>query len=124
MKVAQSSMRFNKSSTLPGQLYTDMGLNKKIATASVLQTLTANYKAILVGDASMAPEELLDPGGAIYYYHNNDMPVSGYAVSRRISALASGSTLCPNSIGIILALSSFVRSFQCTSSCLKGSTAG
>ena len=43
-----------------------------------------NYKAILVGDASMAPEELLDPGGAIYYYHNNDTP--GIEWLRRIQA--------------------------------------
>ena len=61
-----------------------MGLNKKIATASVLQTLTANYKVILVGDAYMAPEELLDSGGAIYYYHHNDTP--GIEWLRRIQA--------------------------------------
>lgn len=56
------------------QLYTDMRLNKKTSTTSLLHTLDADYKVILVGDAYMAPEELLDPGGAIYYYHNNDTP--------------------------------------------------
>jgi uncharacterized protein with von Willebrand factor type A (vWA) domain len=56
------------------QLYTDMGLNRKTATASMLQILTANYQTILMGDAYMAPEELLDPSGAIYYYHNNNTP--------------------------------------------------
>ncbi len=56
------------------QIYVDMRLNKKTATASLIHTLDANYKVILVGDAYMAPEELVDAGGAIYYYHNNDTP--------------------------------------------------
>jgi uncharacterized protein with von Willebrand factor type A (vWA) domain len=56
------------------QLYADMGMNKKIATSTVLHTMDAEYKVILVGDAYMALEELLEPGGAIYYYHNNDLP--------------------------------------------------
>lgn len=66
------------------QLYTDMRLNKKVSTRSLLHTLDADYKVILVGDAYMAPEELLDPGGAIYYYHNNDTP--GIEWLRRIQA--------------------------------------
>jgi uncharacterized protein with von Willebrand factor type A (vWA) domain len=56
------------------QLYTDMRLNTKTVTGSILRTLGGDYKVILVGDAYMAPEELLDPGGAIYYYHHNDTP--------------------------------------------------
>ena len=56
------------------QMYTDMRLNAKMTTASMLHTLAPDYKVILVGDAYMAPEELLAPGGAIYYYHNNDTP--------------------------------------------------
>ena len=32
----------------------------------------------------MAPEELLEPGGAIYYYHNNDTP--GIEWLRRVQA--------------------------------------
>jgi uncharacterized protein len=56
------------------QMYTDMGMNKKISTTTVLHTLQAEYRVILVGDAYMAPEELLEPGGAIYYYHHNDTP--------------------------------------------------
>jgi uncharacterized protein with von Willebrand factor type A (vWA) domain len=55
-------------------LYTDIGLNKKIATTTVLHTMAADYKVILVGDAYMAPEELVEPGGAIYSYHNNATP--------------------------------------------------
>ncbi|MGE3538972.1 MAG: VWA domain-containing protein [Candidatus Tectimicrobiota bacterium] len=64
------------------QLYTDMRLNKKTSTASLLNVLGADYKVILVGDAYMAPEELLDPNGALYYYHNNDTP--GIAWLRRV----------------------------------------
>jgi uncharacterized protein with von Willebrand factor type A (vWA) domain len=66
------------------QLYIDMGMNKKIATPTVLQTMEADYKVILVGDAYMAPEELLEAGGAIYYYHNNDIP--GIEWLRRVRA--------------------------------------
>ncbi len=64
------------------QVYSDMRLNKKLSTASLLHGLDADYKVILVGDAYMAPEELLDPGGALYYYHHNDTP--GIAWLRRI----------------------------------------
>ncbi len=66
------------------QLYVDMRLNKKDTTASLLHTLDPGYKVILVGDAYMAPEELVEPGGAIYYYHNNDTP--GIEWLRRIQA--------------------------------------
>jgi uncharacterized protein with von Willebrand factor type A (vWA) domain len=66
------------------QLYTDMRLNKKADTAAILQSLDASYKVILVGDAYMAPEELLEPGGAIYYYHNNN--TAGIEWLRRIAA--------------------------------------
>ena len=64
------------------QLYTDMRLNTRLSTAAVLQTLGADYKVMLVGDAYMAPEELLDAGGAIYYYYNNATP--GLAWLQRI----------------------------------------
>lgn len=64
------------------QLYTDIRMNQKTSTASLLQTLDADYKVILVGDAYMAPEELLETGGALYYYHHNDTP--GIAWLRRI----------------------------------------
>jgi hypothetical protein len=56
------------------QMYTNVGMNKKISTTTMLRTLEADYKVILVGDAYMAPEELSEPGGAIYYYHNNETP--------------------------------------------------
>jgi uncharacterized protein with von Willebrand factor type A (vWA) domain len=64
------------------QLYSDMRLHKRVSTSSLLHTLDADYKVILVGDAYMAPEELLDPGGALYYYHHNDTP--GITWLRRI----------------------------------------
>ena len=66
------------------QVYTNMRMNQKESTRSLLQTLDADYKVILVGDAYMAPEELIDPGGAIYYYHNNSTP--GIEWLRRIQA--------------------------------------
>jgi uncharacterized protein with von Willebrand factor type A (vWA) domain len=64
--------------------HTDIRLNKKISTAAVLHILGAEYKVIVVGDAYMAPEELLDPGGAVYYYHHNDTP--GIERLRRVQA--------------------------------------
>jgi uncharacterized protein with von Willebrand factor type A (vWA) domain len=39
---------------------------------------------IVVGDAYMAPEELLDAGAALYYYHHN--PTPGIEWLRRIQA--------------------------------------
>jgi len=64
------------------QLYSDMRLNKRVSTPSLLHSLDADYKVILVGDAYMAPEELMDTGGALYYYHHNDTP--GITWLRRI----------------------------------------
>jgi uncharacterized protein len=64
------------------QVYSDMRLHQRVSTSSLLYTLDADYKVILVGDAYMAPEELIDPGGALYYYHHNDTP--GITWLRRI----------------------------------------
>lgn len=66
------------------QVYTDIRMNKKTSVQALLRTLDADYKVILVGDAYMAPEELIEPGGAIYYYHNNSTP--GIEWLRRIEA--------------------------------------
>ncbi len=66
------------------QVYTDIRMNKKTSVQTLLRTLDADYKVILVGDAYMAPEELVEPGGAIYYYHNNSTP--GIEWLRRIEA--------------------------------------
>jgi hypothetical protein len=47
---------------------------EKVSTEYLLSTLEPDYKTIIVGDANMAPWELLDRDGAIYYYQNNDIP--------------------------------------------------
>lgn len=44
----------------------------KISTEWVLDNLKQEYKVILVGDAAMAPSELLYLGGSLDYYHGND----------------------------------------------------
>jgi len=66
------------------QVYTDIRMNQKTSVQALLRTLDAEYKVILVGDAYMAPEELLEPGGAIYYDHHNRTP--GIEWLRRIEA--------------------------------------
>ena len=48
--------------------------NDKISTEWVLQNLKPDYKVIMVGDATMAPSELLTPGGALDYFHSNEEP--------------------------------------------------
>jgi len=45
-----------------------------VKTEWVLQNLKSGYKVIVVGDASMAPYELLNPGGCIDYYRYNEVP--------------------------------------------------
>jgi uncharacterized protein with von Willebrand factor type A (vWA) domain len=64
------------------QVYSDIHMNKRVSTTSLLHILDADYKVILVGDAYMAPEELSNSGGALYYYHHNDTP--GLTWLRRI----------------------------------------
>jgi uncharacterized protein with von Willebrand factor type A (vWA) domain len=50
-----------------GKLYLDGWLREPVPTGDVLRQLDDRYKLLLVGDASMAPSELLEPWGAIYY---------------------------------------------------------
>ena len=45
-----------------------------VETEWVLQNLKSDYRVIVVGDASMAPYELLQPGGNINYYQYNKEP--------------------------------------------------
>lgn len=54
-------------------LYTDIGMRKKYDTHDLMRHYNNNYKCIIVGDADMAPSELLDINGAIYYYYHNDL---------------------------------------------------
>ncbi len=55
-------------------LYADMWRSRAIPTAKVLAEHDADWRVILVGDASMAPSELLAKWGAIDYRHANDTP--------------------------------------------------
>ncbi len=45
-----------------------------IMTAELLMERPKETYLIIVGDAYMAPSELLNPWGAIHYYHNNQTP--------------------------------------------------
>jgi uncharacterized protein len=56
------------------EVYKDMERMERVSTEYLLSTLEPDYKTIIVGDANMAPWELLDRDGAIYYYQNNDIP--------------------------------------------------
>ncbi len=56
------------------ELYTDIGQMTAVSTRKILDLTNRNYKVILVGDAYMAPSELLSPDGAIDYWYRNDRP--------------------------------------------------
>ena len=45
-----------------------------IDTEWIFKNLSNDYKVIIVGDASMAPSELMSRGGSSYYSHYNDVP--------------------------------------------------
>ncbi len=55
-------------------VYKSMQTMEKISTDHLLQTLTPDYKVIIVGDASMENSELLQKNGAIYVYLRNETP--------------------------------------------------
>lgn len=48
--------------------------DESIMTADLLRERPPETYLIMVGDAYMAPTELLDPWGAIHYYHHNRTP--------------------------------------------------
>ena len=56
------------------ELYTDISQMKAVSTRKVLDQTHRDYKVILVGDAYMAPSELMSPNGAIDYWYRNDRP--------------------------------------------------
>ena len=56
------------------EIYTDIHQMEAVPTRKVLDEAGRNYKVILVGDAYMAPSELLSPNGAIDYWYRNDRP--------------------------------------------------
>ncbi len=55
-------------------LYRDIEAGDEVGTDYVLRNLELDYKTILVGDARMATEELVERYGAIYYYERNETP--------------------------------------------------
>ena len=55
-------------------LYTDIYQMLAVPTRKVLDASDRDYKVIIVGDASMAPGELLNRNGAIDFWYENDRP--------------------------------------------------
>jgi uncharacterized protein len=56
------------------ELYKDMELDIKIPTAEVIKKLDSDFRVVIVGDAAMAPYELLMRYGAIDYFQLNETP--------------------------------------------------
>lgn len=56
------------------QLFTSPACSweERVSTEWVLHNLKSEYKVIIVGDATMAPSELLEQGGNLDYFHRND----------------------------------------------------
>ena len=52
-------------------VYEDALFRKPVPIADLLSTSDRDEKLVVVGDALMHPAELLEPGGASYYYSNN-----------------------------------------------------
>jgi hypothetical protein len=55
-------------------LYRDIERQEAVSTDYLLCILEPDYKVILVGDARMATQELMERHGAIYYYERNEIP--------------------------------------------------
>ncbi|HEX74972.1 MAG TPA: VWA domain-containing protein [Dehalococcoidia bacterium] len=55
-------------------LYQDIERQEAVSTDRLLSTIESDYKLILVGDARMAPSELMERYGAINYYERNETP--------------------------------------------------
>ncbi|MDI9613489.1 MAG: VWA containing CoxE family protein [Acidobacteriota bacterium] len=56
------------------ELYTDIEQMTPVATRKVLDQTDRDTRVILVGDAYMAPAELMSPNGAIDFWCRNDRP--------------------------------------------------
>jgi uncharacterized protein with von Willebrand factor type A (vWA) domain len=48
------------------KLYQDEWLQEPLPTLQVMREIDSRYKLVIVGDASMAPSELISPWGALY----------------------------------------------------------
>lgn len=55
-------------------LYTDMTRREGKPTEEIFANLDDSWRCFVVGDAAMAPSELIEPGGAISYFHFNEKP--------------------------------------------------
>lgn len=55
-------------------LYQDVERMEGVSTEYLLHELEPDYRLIMVGDARMAPWELLQRHGAIYFYERNETP--------------------------------------------------
>jgi uncharacterized protein with von Willebrand factor type A (vWA) domain len=55
-------------------VYSNIYMEKKVATNWILTNLDKDYRLIMVGDAAMAPWELSERDGAIYFYDHNETP--------------------------------------------------
>ena len=64
------------------KLYTDMARRQGEPTKEILRNLDRTWRCIVVGDAAMAPAELMRQGGAINYWHNNS--TTGYEYLRML----------------------------------------
>lgn len=64
-------------------IYEDAGFRQKVPVSDLLAGSDRDERLVVVGDALMHPAELLDTGGALYYYHHNRTP--GAEWLRRLS---------------------------------------
>lgn len=55
-------------------VYVDARFREAVSVSDLLHTSDRDEKLVVVGDALMHPAELLQPGGSIYYYHENRTP--------------------------------------------------
>lgn len=55
-------------------VWKNMQEDEDIALDELMRTLDSDYKVILVGDATMAPSELLDRNGCIDFFQTNETP--------------------------------------------------
>lgn len=71
-----------------GVLYEDMSQRKYVETKEVLSKLDESWRCVVVGDAAMAPDELMYAGGAIDLYHLNQR--SGLSWLQELKELVPG----------------------------------
>ncbi|HVK72204.1 MAG TPA: VWA domain-containing protein [Kofleriaceae bacterium] len=55
-------------------VYEDAHFRNKVPVSELMSHADRDEKLVVLGDALMHPAELLDPGGAIYFYANNRAP--------------------------------------------------